>query len=124
MATKNATFVVNPAGDGSLELVTWPLVATDDGAPVGPEKSQWADRTVQVGVAGDVFNTGTVIIEGSNDGVTWSTLRAPDSTLLIFTTPGLKEVLEMTGYIRPRASVAVTNVSVILGMRRALPSRT
>lgn len=121
MATKNATFLVNPAGDGSLEVITWPLLATDDGAPV--QQAQWADRSVQVGVSGDNFGTGTVVIEGSNDGVTWNTLRSPDSVALTFTAPGLKEVLEMTAYIRPRASVAVTNVSVVMAARRAQPLR-
>lgn len=121
MATKNASFVVNPGGDGSLEIITWALTNTDDGAPV--QVAQWADRTVQVGIAGDNFNTGTVIIEGSNDGITWNTLRSPDSVLLVFTAQGLKEVLEMTAYIRPRASIAVTNVSVVMAARRAQPLR-
>lgn len=121
MATKNAVFT-DPQGDGSMQLITWALTGTDDGAPV--QYGPWADRSVQVGIAGDNFSTGTVIIEGSNDGVTWTTLRAPDSTALSFTAAGLKEVLEMTAYIRVRASVAVTAVTAILCARRAQPLRT
>lgn len=121
MATKNASFIVNPAGDGSLELVSWVLNNTDDGAPV--QQAQWADRSVQVGTLGDDFSVGTVVIEGSNDGITWTTLRGPDSLALSFTTAGLKEVLEITAYLRPRATVAVTNVTVIMAMRRAQPLR-
>lgn len=121
MATKTAT-ITDAMGDGSAQLVTWTLTGTDDGAPL--QFGQWADRSVQVGITGDNFNAGTVVLEGSNDGVTWTTLRDPSSTALSFTAAGLKQVLEAVAYIRPRATVAVTTVNVILFARRNNPMRT
>jgi hypothetical protein len=121
MATKSATFS-DPIGDGSTALWTWALTGTDDGAPV--QFAQWSDRSVQVGISGDTFGGGTVILEGSNDGATWTTIRSPDSTTLSFTAAGLKAILETTVYIRCRASVSVTAVSVILLTRRPNPMRT
>lgn len=109
-------------GDDSIQTYTWALTGTNDGAPA--QLPEWADRSVQVGISGDTFNAGTVIIEGSNDGVTWTTLRDPASNALSFTAAGLKQVLEATLYIRPRASVSVTAVSVIMMLRRANPLRT
>ena len=120
MATQKATF--GAKDDGSMVTATWLLTATDDGAPIA--MAEWADKSCQVGIAGDAFAAGTILIEGSNDGVTWTNLRAPDSTALSFTTAGLKQVLEMTAYIRPRASVAVTNVAVVIALRRNNSMRT
>lgn len=120
MATVKATF--QPKDDGSMVTATWLLTATDDGAPIS--MAEWADKSVQVGIAGDNFAAGTVLIEGSNDGATWTNLRAPDSTALSFTAAGLKQVLEMTTYIRPRVSVTVTNVAVVIAIRRNNSMRT
>jgi hypothetical protein len=123
MATKNATVSrMGQGGDDTAMTFKWVLTGTDDGAPL--EFLPWADRSVQVGSSGDNFNGGTVLLEGSNDGVTWTTLRDPTHTALTFTAAGLRQVLESTAYIRPRASVAVTSVQVILAVRRASSIRT
>ena len=122
MATQPAAFK-DLMGDGSVIQVTWVLTGTDDGSPV--QFSQFAGRSMQIGTTGDAFAVGTVIIEGNNDGsTTWTNLRAPDSTALSFAAAGLKGVLERVGYIRPRASVAVTSVTCILLMHRSQPLRT
>lgn len=118
MATKNAVVSrMGQGGDDSAMTFSWTLTGTDDGAPL--EFLPWADRSVQVGSSGDNFNAGTVIIEGSNDGLVWSTLKDPAGAALSFTSAGLRQVLESTAYIRPRASVSVTSVKVILAVRRA-----
>lgn len=118
MATKNAVVSrLTQGGDDSALTFKWTLTGTDDGAPL--EFLPWADRSVQVGTTGDNFNAGTVIIEGSNDGVLWQTLKDPAGAALSFTAAGLRQVLESTAFIRPRASVAVTSVVVILAVRRA-----
>ena len=127
MATVKATFSTGAtaSGNGDVQLVTWLLTATDDGSPLGIEWANWADRSVQVGITGDNFNAGTVVIEGSNDGTTWTTLfAAAPLAALSFTAAGLKEIVEMTAYIRPRASVSVTSVNVVMAIRRAQPLRT
>lgn len=109
-------------GDGSVIQSKWTLTGTNDGEPL--LASQWADRSVQVGVTGDNFNAGTVIIEGSNDGTTWTNISNPAGSALSFTAAGLKQILENTAYVRPRASVSVTSVQVFLVARRTNPMRT
>ena len=120
MATQPAAFK-EITGDGSCVTVTWVLTGTDDGAPL--PYSQWADKSIQIGTTGDTFNAGTVILEGSNDNVVWTQLRDPSSTVIAGTANTLKQVLEMTAYIRPRASVSVTSVTCILCVRRQQPMR-
>lgn len=104
-------------GDGSVILAQWTLTGTDSSAPF--PFSSWADKSIQVGTTGDTFNAGTIIVEGSNDGGTsWYQLDNPQGTGLSFTSAGLKQILEITGLIRARASVAVTSVNVYLLVRR------
>jgi hypothetical protein len=120
MATQPATFT-DVAGDGSCVVAKWVLTATDDGAPLS--FAQWADKSIQIGTTGDTFNAGTVILEGSNDGIVWTQLHDPSSTVIAGTANTLKQVLEMTAYIRPRASVSVTSVTCLLAVRRQQPLR-
>lgn len=98
----------------------WTLTGTDTGvlSTTGPtfvSNPQGTDRSVQVT---GTFGGGTVLIEGSNDGVTWFTLNDLSAAALSFTANGLKQILELTRYIRPRASVAVTSVVITLVAKR------
>lgn len=112
-----ATTMQDLQGDGSVILAQWTLTGTDSSAPFA--FSSWADKSVQVGTAGDTFNGGAVVLEGSNDGgASWYLLDNPQGTGLTFTAAGLKQVLEITGLVRARASVAVTSVNVYLLVRR------
>lgn len=118
MATTGATFN-SQLGDNATMLCQWVLTGTNDGSPLDIDWIQWADKSVQVGVTGDTFNAGTVVIEGSNNGIDWFTLHDSGGTnTLSFTAAGLKQMLEVTAYVRPRASVSVTQVTVIMCMRR------
>lgn len=90
-------------------LITWTLtsVPTTDTF----EAVEWGgtgDRSIQafgaVGATG--FNGSTVTIQGSNDGTNWVTLTDPSNTAITFTASGLKQVTEITRYIRPSLSVA------------------
>jgi hypothetical protein len=120
MATQPATFA-DVSEDRSLYTVTWTLTGTDDGGAI--KFAQWADKSIQCGITGDTFNSGTVILEGSNDGTTWTQLHDPSNTAIAFTAAGLKQVLEMTAWVRPRASVSVTSVNVVMAIRRQQPLR-
>lgn len=98
----------------------WTLTGTDTGvlSTTGPtfvSNPQGTDRSVQVT---GTFGGGTVLIEGSNDGVNWVTLNDLSVSALSFTVAGLKQILELTRYIRPRASVAVTSVVITLVAKR------
>jgi len=108
--------ITEAPGDGFV--VSWAAMANGDagdklrgyGAP---------DRCVQVE---GVFDGATVVLEGSNDGALWHTLRDPTGAVLSFTAAGLKGVLEVPRYVRPSvsgggASTAVNASLFIRGQR-------
>lgn len=98
-------------------IYTWSSLASgDDGAPVGFTGS--GDRTVQV--LGTPGAGGTVLIEGSLDGVNYSTLRDPSGVALSFTGPGLKAILENVVSLRPRVTGGdgSTSFTVLIAARR------
>lgn len=81
-----------------LRTVWSGLLNGDDGNPESP--GRLSDRSVQV--SGTFGAGGSVSIQGSNDGISWSILRDPAGAPLTFTTgPDLKEILENTLYVRP-----------------------
>ena len=122
MATISPTISQLEPFDRSILKYVWVLTGTDDGAPV--PFAQWADRTVQIGSTGDNFNTGTVVWEGSNDaGLTWFTLTDAQTTAISKTAAGLEQVVEITQLARPRATVAVTSVTISAVLRRQQPLR-
>jgi hypothetical protein len=89
---------------------TWVVTGTDDGFP--ETAPQYPTKSVQVF---GTFGGGTILIEGSNDGgVTWFTLTDGQGNNLSFTTAGGEKIQENTQKVRPRASVAVTSVTVVL----------
>lgn len=92
-------------------LVTWsPLQNGDDGDAI--PFSQYADKSVQV--AGDFGVGGTVVFEGTNNGVDWATLTDAQGNNLSFSAAKIELVAEATLHVRPRvtagsgASISVT----------------
>jgi hypothetical protein len=73
-----------------------------------------------VQVQGTFGASGSVSVEGSNDGVNYHTLRDPQGVSLTFTAAGLKAVLELTRFIRPRVTAGdgTTALTVTLVARR------
>lgn len=100
-------------------LVSWLALANGDtGAPV--EMPEFADRTVQLGKTGDAFGGGTIVLEGSNDGVTWFTLKSPLGTAISSAVLAMFPVLEGPRFMRPNlAGGAAGGVDVFLMCRRA-----
>jgi hypothetical protein len=82
------------------------LNATDTaGSPLAAP--QCPDKTIQVYGA---FNTGTLSIEGSNDGgTTWATLNDPQGNPLSFTAAGVSVIAENPLLIRPSLAGADTD---------------
>lgn len=115
MATISSTAIVGPPYAAGA---TWALANTDDGVAV--DLHEYSDRSVQV--SGTFGVGGTVVIEGSNNGTVWSTLRDPQGTTLSFTAVGLRAVSEMTRHIRPRVTAGdgTTALSVALFVRRTI----
>jgi hypothetical protein len=65
------------------------------------------------GTAGAGLN---VVVEGSNDGTNWATLKDPFANPIAFTTAGISQIVEISRYIRPRVAGGdgTTNVTVTL----------
>lgn len=108
MSTIAYTRTRPPAGNDRYTIVAWAALASgDDGLPL--EYAQLADRTVQ---AGGTFDGGTVVIEGSVDGVTYHTLTDPQGNALSFTSGGLEAITEVVAYIRPRVTGGGAGTSI------------
>jgi hypothetical protein len=106
MATGNASVTV---AKGVIRT-SWTLTGTETGdAETSP---QYPEKSVQVK---GTFAGGTVLIEGSNDGgTTYFTLTDPQGNPLAFTAAGGERITENVTKVRPRASVAVTSVTIEL----------
>lgn len=94
----------------------WTLTDTNDtGAPLDPNGGSgvFSDKTYQV--SGTFGAGGTIILEGSNDGVTYFALRNThdNSQITGVTAAELEGILENPAYIRPRLT-AGTGVSVVV----------
>lgn len=83
--------------DRGVLLPTWgPLAAGD--TTNAYEGSYFSDRSVQVV---GTFGGAHAIIQGSHDGTNWSTINDPQGVPLDFSSAGLKQLQEITRYIRP-----------------------
>lgn len=87
-----------PGGGIDAIVVTWAGMAAsgDTGQPI--QRPDYLDRSFQV--TGN-FGSGTVVCEGSNDGVNWFTLTNVAGGSISFTSAGLMQVVEATAWIRP-----------------------
>ena len=123
MGTIASQTFADSAGDGSVLIVQWtPLANGDSGSPL--EVSAWAERSVQI--TGTFGTGGTVVIQGSNDGTNWATLNNAQGTGLSFTSANIKQVAEMTRYMRPNVTGGdvTTSLTVTMLIRRPNPMRT
>lgn len=100
-------------------LISWLALANGDtGSPV--QIPEFADRTVQFGKTGDAYGGGTIVLEGSNDGATWFTLKSPLGTALSTAVNAMHAVLEVPQFVRPNlGGGAAGSVDVFLMCRRA-----
>jgi hypothetical protein len=104
---------------GRSRLVTWSgLLNGDAGSAV--DWVDFADRCFQV--SGTFGAGGSLTIQGSNDGATWSTLADPQGTALTFTSARIEQALELPRYVRPSVTAGdgTTNLVVTLCMRKAI----
>ncbi len=71
----------------------------EDGDEIGTqvEVPDHADKSVQVI---GTFGTGTLAIQGGNDGTNWATLTDPQGNALSFTAEAVEQISEVTRYIR------------------------
>lgn len=91
------------------------------GSSVMENMANYADRSVQIG--GTFGSSGTVVLEGSNDGGSnYLTLNDAFGNALTFTSPGLKQITEVVERVRPRVTNGdgTTAIDVNLFMRKLI----
>ena len=99
------------------QLIWRSLSVSDVGEPF--ILSQYADRSVQVlGIFGV---GGTVVIEGSNDGINYHTLNNPQGNPLSIGLAKMEAVSEIVYAIRPRivGGDGTTNITVNMLVRKS-----
>lgn len=119
MATRNATVDRGLSEKNTAIAIQWTgLLNGDDGGPM--QMVDFADRSVQV--SGTFGTGGSVSIEGSNDGTNYFVLSNPQGTALTLTAAGIKQVLELPRYLRPRVTAGdgTTNLTVTVCARRVI----
>lgn len=104
-----ALAILNKKIEKDIILVTYDNLDEADASPASLEFPELGEVSVQV--IGSFGSGGTVLIEGSNDGVNYGTLTDPQGVALSLTAAGIKSLQQITRYIRPRVS-AGTGVDV------------
>lgn len=108
MATVLATKKVLSEG----QLLTWsPLTHANN---AGDKRSvPGGSKTVQVT---GTFDGATVLIQGSNDGTTFATLKDPNGNAVSFTAAGLKSIQDDVLWIRPSHSGGTATESLTISV--------
>jgi hypothetical protein len=96
MATAVVVTRIEPSGDHA-HVALWEGLGTGESGDA-VEMPGSADRSAQI--AG-TFGSGTITIEGSNDGTNWYTLDDPQGVAISTTSAGIFAVSQLTRYIRP-----------------------
>lgn len=95
---------------------TWtPMANGDVGTPL--DDSRLNNKTASV--SGTFGAAGSVVIEGGNDGVNYSTLNSLTGAPLVFGVPDSEGILEVPRYVRPRVAAGdgTTAITVIIGSK-------
>ncbi len=110
MTTRAATLSVIPAYGERAHVISWSgLLNGDDGAPI--EMPGSSDRSIQY--QGTFGTGGTIILEGSNDGVNYHPLTDPQGNAISKTAAGIEAIMELTRYVRPRVSAGDGSTSLV-----------
>lgn len=106
------TSLIPTTWGNNVAIYTWASIP-DDSTGESIKGPGFTDRSWQVSGA---FGGATIVIEGSNDGINYFTLRDPFAVPLSYTAPDLREVTEMALWMRPRviggAAAAVDVIAV------------
>jgi hypothetical protein len=98
-----------------VHQTVWSGLATGDtGLP--QSAPSLPDKSVQVS---GTFGAGTTVLEGSNDGTTYTTLTDPGGAALSFTAAGgPKQILQNPKFIRPNTSGGASSGMIITLIER------
>lgn len=84
---------------GVLQTTWTPLGNADTGTP--EELSRYPNKSVQIG---GTFGGATVVLEGSDDGITYATVKDITGALVSGTSAARFDVVDIPYFIRPRTS--------------------
>lgn len=111
MATVQPT-VTNVSDD--VVTFSWNLTTANvDGAPVGAQHANFADRAFS---ATGTWGTATLQWQGSNDGTNWFMLNDPFGVDLTLSANGMFAVAELPLYMRPMLTVAGSGATITVIM--------
>lgn len=118
MATVNATHQVY---NQNHHVATWtPLTTTNaDGNPMSYASNGMGGVTFQIG--GTFGAGGTVVVEGSNDGVSYFTLNDQANAAVSVSAAALKTIRDAPLYIRPRVTAGdgTTSITVTAAFQKS-----
>lgn len=112
MSIRSDTYIIDAVG--GLNIVWGPgLLNGDTGAFVSIGRDYWKLTVQAVGTFGA---GGTVVLEGSNDGVTTSTLKDVNNASISMTDNTIQRLEGIPGFIRPRVSAGdgTTNLAIYI----------
>lgn len=123
MAVINPTFTKIRSGDGGIDaiVISWgPMANGDTGKPVSRpalgDKSFQAEGTFGAG--------GTIVLEATNEPTpaNYHTMTDPAANVVSFTAASLKQVTEVSTWLRPRVTAGdgTTALTATLIARRTL----
>lgn len=109
MATVNPTVTTIGSGDDQVVKFSWALTSTNaDGAPVGPQYADYADRTVYfLGTWG-----GATAKWQGGDNSTWLDLSDPQGNPITKTADAIEVVSEMPEFARPNLTTAGSGAAI------------
>lgn len=107
----------------NIEIISWgPMTAGDTCVPTA--RGDLVDRSCQV--EGSFTNAATIFLQGSNDATTttngnYHTLNDPFSNAVSFGASGIKQVTEVTAWMKPVLinGDAGTSITVTVAVRRS-----
>lgn len=101
MAVRTATITEVKGFGEYAHVISWTgLLNTDTGSPIEMPGS----HIRSIHFTGTFSVGGTIVLEGSNDGVTYKTLTDPQANDISKTAEAIEQVQELVRYIRPRVS--------------------
>jgi hypothetical protein len=117
MAVRDYAIAEIKAFQEHAHVISWTgLLNGDTGAPI-----EMAGHTIKCAQLKGTFGAGgTIVMQGSNDGVTYVTLTDPQGNSVSKTAEAIEQIQETTRYIRPSVTAGdgTTDLSVYMVLRR------
>ena len=125
MATIEHTFTRDENKGDACHVFSWVNLLADPDLDVGQAVKMCGSDQRVVQVLGSFPGPSRVSIEGSNNDVDYEILRDPLGTDLDFSAPGIRSILEVPRFTRPRITggTAATGITVLMMLRKRTGER-